>query len=176
MTNYGFLLNTVLLAFLIWFGYRLHTLVNNSEKATLAADHNAKLRFLTYAARQIMSDLYTSLNLPTLTGCAKMYLRDDGKLDNIEVIMRLFMKTHNEIITKLSEGLVSDHLKITDVKVTHDLVTNEVLITLLYPNKVTDILVFHHNHLAQAIYQLDRLQHRLSTFHKAVPNRDLYQL
>lgn len=176
MTEYGFLLNTVLLAFLIFYVWRFHALVNNNEKATIAADYNAKLRFLTYSSRKMLADLYSSLDLPTLTGCAKMYLRDDGTLANIEVIMKRFVKEHNDIIDKLSEGVKAEHMKITGLTVTEDTKTSEISITLLYPNKYKDILVFHHNHLAQAVYQLDRLSHRLSTFNTSVPNRDLYQM
>lgn len=174
--EYGFLLNTLLLIAALCVLFKFHKLVNNNEQATIAANHDAKLRFLVYVSRKMMADLYNAIDLPTLTGCAKMYLRDDGSIENIQIIMKRFHKEYNEVIDKLSVGLQTEYMKISKVVVTESADGKEVSITVHWTNKYTDVLVFSHSHMQQAVYQLDRLTHRLSTFSYTAPAKDMYQL
>lgn len=174
--HYGFLVNTFLLIVTLFILYKFHKLVNNNEKATLAANHDARLRFLVYVSRKMMADLYSSLDLATLTACAKMYLRDDGSVENIQVILKRFHKEYNQVIDRLSAGLHTDYMKISKIVVTESEDLKEVSVTVHWENKYTDVLVFSHNHLQQAVYQLDRLTHRLSTFGYTAPTKDMYQL
>lgn len=176
MLEYGFLLNTLLLITALFVLYKFHKLVNNNEQATIAAAHDAKLRFLVYVSRKMMADLYSALDLSTLTGCAKMYLRDDGTLENVQVIVKRFHQEYNQVIDKLSAGLQVEYMKINKIVVTDSLETGEVSITIHWANKYTDIVVFNHNHLKQAVYQLDRLTHRLATFGYTAPHKDMYRL
>jgi len=174
--EYGFLLNTVLLIAALFLLFKFHKLVNNNEQAVIAASHDAKLRFLVYVSRKMMADLYSALDLATLTACAKMYLRDDGSIENIQVIMKRFHKEYNEVIDKLSVGLQTEYMKINKIVVNESADGKEVSVTVHWANKYTDVLVFSHNHLQQAVYQLDRLAHRLSTFGYTAPTKDMYRL
>lgn len=174
--QYGFLINTFLIAGLFYVLYRFHKLCNNGERATIAANHDAKLRFLVYVSRKLLADLYSAVELSTLTGCPKMYLRDDGTISNVETIMKGFQKEYNAIITRLSPGLKTDYMHITKITVKESADGKEVSITVHWANKYADILVFSHNHLQQAVYQLNRLSNRLSTFGYTAPTKDMYQL
>jgi hypothetical protein len=176
MTDYGFLINTILLAGVLFVLFRFHKLVNNNERAVVSANHDAKLRFLVYVSRKLMADLYTSLDLATLTACPKMYVRADGTIENVQVILKRFHQEYNQIIDRLSVGLQVDYMKINKIVVNESADGKEVSITVHWSNKYTDVLVFSHNHLQQAIYQLDRLTHRLSTFGYTAPHKDMYQL
>jgi len=174
--EYGFLLNTLLLIAALFVLFRFHKLVNNNERAVIASAHDAKLRFLVYISRKMMADLYSAVDLATLTACPKTYLRADGSVENIQVIMKRFHKEYNEVIDKLSVGLQLEYMKISRVVVVESPDGKEVTISVHWANKYTDVLVFSHNHMAQAVYQLDRLAHRLSTFGYTAPAKDMYQL